>query len=119
MDSFLRSKSPISLNRNGDFFRPRRLRQHPKLRNLLSETILTPNDFILPLFICDGEAGLKVFDATDVANLKLLQTFSGINSNDVIAMNNLAIVVTADGLYQYDYTNSRQIILKSKIGYGL
>ncbi|MGI8636456.1 MAG: LVIVD repeat-containing protein, partial [Segetibacter sp.] len=71
------------------------------------------------LFICDGEAGLKVFDASDVNNLKLLQTISGIDSYDIIAVNNIAIVVTTDGLYQYDYTNSKQVTLKSKITYGM
>jgi hypothetical protein len=71
------------------------------------------------LFICDGSAGLKVFDATDVTDLKLLQTISGIDAYDVIAINNNAIVVTKDGLYQYDYTNSKQVTLKSKITYGL
>ncbi|MCW3114597.1 MAG: hypothetical protein JWR18_2993 [Segetibacter sp.] len=71
------------------------------------------------LFICDGAAGLKVFDATDVRNLKLLQTVTGINAYDVIAMNKTAIVVTADGLYQYDYTNTRQVTLLSKITYKL
>ena len=32
--------------------RPRILRNNPAIRSLVAETILTPNDFILPLFIC-------------------------------------------------------------------
>ncbi len=35
--------------------RPRRLRRHPRLRDLVRETALSPNDFILPLFIRHGE----------------------------------------------------------------
>ena len=35
--------------------RPRRLRRHPKIRDLVRETTLSPNDFILPLFIRHGE----------------------------------------------------------------
>ncbi|QDT34268.1 porphobilinogen synthase [Thalassoglobus polymorphus] len=35
--------------------RPRRLRRHSKLRDLVRETTLTPNDLILPLFIRHGE----------------------------------------------------------------
>ena len=35
--------------------RNRILRQSPAIRNLVSETILTPNDFIVPLFIDEGE----------------------------------------------------------------
>ena len=39
--------------------RPRRLRQHPNLRRLVRETVLTPNDFVYPLFIVPGEAYAK------------------------------------------------------------
>lgn len=69
------------------------------------------------LFICDGAAGLKVFDAADVNNLRLLQTVEGINAYDVIIGNNNAIVVAKDGLYQYDCTNRSNVTLRSKIGY--
>lgn len=71
------------------------------------------------LFICDAAAGLKVFDAADLHNLKLLQTVDGINAYDVITLENNAIVVTEDGLYQYDYTNRKQLALRSKITYRL
>ncbi len=69
------------------------------------------------LFICDGSAGLKVFKTNNVQQLELLQTIKGINTYDVIATNNIALVVAADGLYQYDYTNPAKLKLKSKIGY--
>ena len=35
--------------------RLRRLRQHPRLRDLVRETLLSPHDFILPLFVRYGE----------------------------------------------------------------
>ncbi len=35
--------------------RNRILRQNPSIRSLVAETILTPNDFIVPLFIDEGE----------------------------------------------------------------
>jgi porphobilinogen synthase len=38
--------------------RPRRLRRHPVLRDLVRETTLTPHDFILPLFVRPGR-GIK------------------------------------------------------------
>src|SRR2546423_7751197 len=38
--------------------RPRRLRHHPLLRNLVRETTLTVHDFILPLFVRPGR-GIK------------------------------------------------------------
>lgn len=69
------------------------------------------------LFICDGAAGLRVFDALDVNNLRLLQTVEGIDAYDVIAYNNNAIVVAKDGLYQYDFTNRSNVTLQSKISY--
>ncbi|HZU38842.1 MAG TPA: porphobilinogen synthase [Gemmataceae bacterium] len=34
--------------------RPRRLRYHPLVRDLVRETDLSPRDFILPLFVCPG-----------------------------------------------------------------
>jgi hypothetical protein len=67
------------------------------------------------LFICDGSAGIKVFDASDAANLQLIKTITGIEPFDVIAWNNRAIVVAKDGLYQYDYSNVSSIRLLSKI----
>jgi porphobilinogen synthase len=35
--------------------RPRILRNSPAIRNMVAETILTPNDFIVPLFIDEGK----------------------------------------------------------------
>lgn len=70
------------------------------------------------LFICDGAAGLKVFDATDVNSIKLLQTISGIDAYDVITVNGIAIVVTKAGLQQYDYTNRSNVTLLSSISYN-
>lgn len=34
--------------------RPRRLRQNPAMRELVAETTLAPQDFILPMFVADG-----------------------------------------------------------------
>lgn len=56
------------------------------------------------LFICDGKEGLKLYDAADVNNLKLLSHFKGMETYDVIALNGKAILVAKDGLYQYDYS---------------
>ncbi len=70
------------------------------------------------LFICDGKAGLKVFDAANVTSLKLLQTVSGIDAYDVITVNGIAIVVAKDGLYQYDYSNVSNLKLLSTVAYN-
>jgi hypothetical protein len=67
------------------------------------------------LFICDGIDGLKIYDAADVSNLKLLKQFSGLETYDVIAYNHIALLVAKDGLYQYDYSDVNNIHLISKI----
>jgi hypothetical protein len=66
------------------------------------------------LFVCDGKNGLKVYDAADVNNLKLLSEFTGMETYDVIAMNGKAIMIAKDGLYQYTYSGS-SIKLLSKL----
>ena len=67
------------------------------------------------LFICDGEAGLKLFNISDVMNIQLLEELTDINAYDVIAMNKIALVVARDGLYQYNYANPADVRLLSKI----
>jgi hypothetical protein len=67
------------------------------------------------LFICDGKDGLKVYDATDVSNLKLLKQLKDAEVYDVVAENGLAIVMSKDGLYQYDYSDLNNIHLISKL----
>ena len=67
------------------------------------------------LFICDGNDGLKVFNAANPNSISLLKQFKLPQANDVIAFNSIALVIAKDGLYQYDYTNAADIKLISKI----
>lgn len=67
------------------------------------------------LFICDGDAGLKLYNAANVMNLQLIMEIGDINAYDVIAMNKIALVVAKDGLYQYSYANPAEVRLLSKI----
>lgn len=67
------------------------------------------------LFICDGMDGLKVYNAADVNNLQLKKHFDIQGAFDVIAYNNIAMVVANDGLYQYDYSDKNKIHLVSKL----
>ena len=67
------------------------------------------------LFICDNTAGLKVYDATDPLNISLKQTVTGMVPYDVIPINNDLIMVAEDGLYQYDYSNTSNLQLLSKV----
>jgi hypothetical protein len=67
------------------------------------------------LFICDGVSGLKIYNAADVMNLQLVKTIGDIDAYDVVAHNNIALVVAKGGLYQYNYSDISNIRLLSKI----
>ena len=69
------------------------------------------------LFITEGDAGLKVFDATDVSKIdqNLIQHLEGFNAFDVIPLNGTLILTGNDGLYQFDYTNLNDIKMLSLI----
>lgn len=67
------------------------------------------------LFICDGKDGVKVYNAADAKDLKLIKRIAGMEAYDVIASNKRALVVAKEGLYQFDYSNAGNIRLLSKI----
>jgi hypothetical protein len=71
------------------------------------------------LYLCDGAAGLKVFDSSDdfqISN-RLLYHDNSISTYDVIASpyRNVILVVGSDGLIQYDNSNPSNMIRLSKI----
>jgi len=68
------------------------------------------------LFVCDTKEGLKIYDASQPDNIQLIKEISGLEPSDVIAWNNVALVVAKDGLYQFDYSDLKNIRLLSKIG---
>ncbi|HOB84091.1 MAG TPA: hypothetical protein PK521_03055 [Bacteroidales bacterium] len=69
------------------------------------------------LFICDGNAGLKIYDASDPKTITnhLVYTYPNINTYDVIPLGNVLVLIGDDGLYQYDYSNVLSIRLISSI----
>jgi hypothetical protein len=67
------------------------------------------------LFICDGDAGLKIYDATDPLDLVLKKTYASINAYDVIPEKKLLIMTGEDGIYQYDYSNIDSVKFVSKL----
>jgi hypothetical protein len=69
------------------------------------------------LFICDGNDGLKIFDAKDVNTISdhPLANYSNINALDIIPFNKVAMMIGSDGLYQYDYSDIKDIKLLSKL----
>ncbi len=69
------------------------------------------------LFICDGSAGLKIFDASDPKEIlwNLIYSYQDIHAYDVIPIGDVLVLIGDDGLYQYDYSDIQQITLLSKI----
>ena len=67
------------------------------------------------LFICDGADGLKVYNASNVMDLQLLDRVKNLEAYDVIAWNNRLLVVAKGGLYQYDYSDPSHLSLISKM----
>lgn len=69
------------------------------------------------LFLCDGSAGLKVFDATDIYKItdNQLGHYTGMETYDVIPYRNNLILTSKNGIYQYDYTDPKNLKLLSKI----
>ena len=63
------------------------------------------------LFLCDGSAGLKVYDRTNDTQIDVnrLATFANINTNDVIPMDGILLMTSEEEIYQYDYTDPLNI----------
>lgn len=64
------------------------------------------------LFVCDD--GLKVYDVTNVNDIKLKYTYA-VSAYDVIPINGLLMMIGDNGLYQYLYKD-QSITLLSTIG---
>ncbi len=67
------------------------------------------------LFVCDGEAGLKVYNAEDPKNLIKIASFADVNAFDVIPFNGILMMIGKEGLYQYDYSGPANMNLLSYI----
>jgi hypothetical protein len=67
------------------------------------------------LFVCDD--GLKVFNAKDPKALmnNRLAHYLGMDGFDVIAYDNVLMMIAEDGFYQYDYSNVKRIRRLSKL----
>jgi hypothetical protein len=69
------------------------------------------------LFVCDGSAGLKIYNAVDPKTIDQhkLGQYDDIQAYDVIPLGNILVMIGTDGLYQYDYSDPRNIKLLSII----
>lgn len=67
------------------------------------------------ILICDGKDGLKLFDATNTAQLTQVKQLGGFDAVDVIALNGVAVTVAKDGLYFINYSNPSNASVISKM----
>lgn len=69
------------------------------------------------LFVCDGDDGLKVFDATDKLKIgqNKIAAFPDINTYDVIPLDGVLFMIGQDGFFLYDYSDIENITLKGSI----
>ena len=67
------------------------------------------------LFLCDD--GLKIFNVTDPQTMMANQLahYTGMDGYDVIAYNNVLMMIANDGIYQYNYSNVKDIKFLSKM----
>lgn len=57
------------------------------------------------LFVCDGTAGLKLFDKSNPLDVKSIKTLKNIQSKDVIPLEDVLVMIGGETLYQYNYVN--------------
>lgn len=69
------------------------------------------------LFVCDGAAGLKIYDSSNprLISANLIYAYPNIKSFDVIPLGETLVMTGDDGLFQYDYSNVQNIRLLSTI----
>jgi hypothetical protein len=93
---------------------------NPTLR--ISEDLINPDGvgFVAEnenlVYVCDGYAGLKVYDISDLENVEMVMHKEDIEAIDVIpAAGNLLVVLTRQGVYQFDSTNPLELVERSFI----
>lgn len=70
------------------------------------------------LFVCDDEAGLKVFNVSNPYDLEPIAHIEGITTFDVIPLDGLLLVVGPKDVYQFDYSDLENITLLSSFQHG-
>lgn len=65
------------------------------------------------LFVCDGTAGLKLFNKADPLNLEMVNTIKNIQATDVIPLENTLIMIGGKTLYQYEYGDNNVTLISS------
>ncbi|HMB00167.1 MAG TPA: hypothetical protein VKS21_04185, partial [Spirochaetota bacterium] len=79
---------------------------------LISYTLSDPYGLAIDnnrLVVCDGNAGLKLYDVANVSNIIQRDTVTGYKPYDVIMASGRAVVAGQYSLYQYSYTNGHSL----------
>lgn len=63
------------------------------------------------LFVCDGDDGLKIYNAEDpyAIDENMIAHYANIDAFDVIPLGDVLLMIGEDGLYQYDYSSIEDI----------
>lgn len=65
------------------------------------------------LFVCDGDAGLKIYDKTNPLDIQWIETFSEVHATDVIPLENSLLMIGDNVLYQYQYNGNTVTLLST------
>ena len=65
------------------------------------------------LYVCDGTAGLKLFERETSADLKLVNSLKDIQAKDVIPLEKSLIMIGGNTLYQYEYIENNIGLISS------
>ena len=67
------------------------------------------------LYVCDGTAGLKLFERETPKDLKLINSLKDIQAKDVIPLENSLILIGGNTLFQYEYMANNIELISSLI----
>ncbi len=65
------------------------------------------------LFVCDGSAGIKIFDVSDKDKLEVIHSIPNIDARDIILNGNEATILAYEGVYLFDISDIMNPIQKS------
>jgi len=65
------------------------------------------------LYVCDGIAGLKIFDVANPAEPVVQNSIAGLECSDVIVDGDILFAISEDGLAQYDLTTGTPLLMST------
>jgi hypothetical protein len=65
------------------------------------------------LFVCDGDAGLKIYNTTNTPDLTMTDHFEDVNTYDIIPLDEVLLMIGDNILHQYNYKNNEINLISS------